>query len=97
MATCTITVDCGLIGEQDLTISYKYYKGFKGNAFEPEEHESASIYWIKIGGSEGVEVDLPDDFVVDELIPHCVEHYNGEADGAAEEHADRLREERRAA
>ena len=97
MTTCTMTVDCGLLGEQELTVSYKYYRGFKGNAFHPEEHESASIYWIKFGGSEGIEVDLPDNFVIDEVIPHCVDDHNGDAEGAAEEHADRMRQEWREA
>lgn len=97
MTTCTMVVDCGLLGELELTVSYKYYRGFKGNAFQPEEHESASIYWIKIGGSEGIEVDLPDDFVTDEVIPHCVADYNGDAEGAAEERASRMREDFREA
>ena len=97
MTTCTMIVDCGMLGERELTISYKYYRGFRGSDYDPEESESASIYWIKFGGDSGIEVDLPDDFITNEVIPHCVADYNGEADYAAEAHADQIKEDRRLA
>ena len=93
MATTTMIVDCGLLGEQELTISYKAHKGFKGTYFEPAEIESASIYWIKFGGFEGIEVELPDDFINDEVIPHCLDDHNEMAEAAFEEKAERMREE----
>lgn len=97
MTTCTMMVDCGQLGDQELTISYKYSKGFRQTQLEPGESEWAGIYWIKLGGSEGVEVDLTDDFITDEVIPHCVADWNGEIEYAQERHAENMREERRAA
>lgn len=92
MTTCTMIVDCGLLGEQELTISYKYHEGFPGSRMEPSEGESATIYTIKFGGTEGVEVDLPDDFISDEVIPHCVADWHGEIEYAQERYAEQLRE-----
>lgn len=97
MAITTMVVDCGLLGEQELTISYKHCKGFKGTQFEPAEIASASIHWIKFGGELGIDVDLPDDFITDEVIPHCVEDWNDGARAAAEERAERIRESMREA
>jgi len=92
MTICTMMVDCGQLGDQELTISYKYSKGFRQTQYEPGESESATIYWIKLGGSEGVEVDLTDDFITDEVIPHCVADWNGEIEYSQERHAEDLRE-----
>ena len=97
MTTCTFIADCGVLGEQLLTVSYKFHQGHRGTRIDPSEPDSASIYWIKIGGEKGVEVNLPDDFIADEIIPFCVEDYIGESCAAAEAHADMLREERLAA
>lgn len=97
MTTCTFTADCGILGEVDLTISYKFRKGHRGTRIDPSEPDSATIYSIKIGGEKGIEVDLPDNFIADEIIPFCVEDYAGETAAAAEANADMLRDERRAA
>lgn len=61
MTICIHTVECGPLGEVDLTISYKYRPFRAGRCIEPDEHESACIYWIKIGGESGVEVPVSDD------------------------------------
>ena len=97
MTTCTHTVECGPLGEVDLTISYKYRPFRAGRGIEPDEHESACIYWIKIGGESGVEVPVSDDYISDEIIPACVADWHGEIEASAESHADMMREERRAA
>lgn len=97
MTICTFTADCGVLGELPLTVSYKFSKGHCGTRIDPSEPDSASIYWIKIGGVNGVEVNLPDDFITDEIIPFCVEDYIGESSAAAEAHADMQREEMRLA
>ena len=97
MTICTHTADCGVIGEQDLTISYKHCPGRSGRGIEPDESESASIYWIKIGGVNGVEVVLSDDYITGEIIPACVADWRGEDEYAQERYAENLREERLAA
>ena len=97
MTICTFTADCGVLGERELTVSYKFSKGHRGTRIDPSEPDSATIYWIKFGGEKGIEVNLPDDFIADEIIPHCVEDYNGESSAAAEAHADMLRDELRLA
>ena len=94
MTTCTHTVDCGPLGEVELTISYKYYPPCKGFGSVPDHAASAGIYWIKIGGADGVEVNVSDDYINDEIIPCCVDDWNGESDIAAEAKADARREMR---
>lgn len=95
MAIMTFSgADCGVLGEQDLTISYKYRPAHNGRRIEPDEAESASIYWVKIGGIHGVEVDLSDDYINDEIIPACVDDWNAESMSAAEQYADTVRIER---
>jgi len=94
MAICTHTVDCGPLGEVELTISYKRHAGRRATQFEPSEAETATIYWIKIGGVNGVEVDVSEDYITDEIIPACVEDWNSESMSAAEERADAEKLER---
>ena len=55
MTICTHTVDCGPLGEVELTISYKFRPAHAGRGIEPDESESATIYWIKLGGVDGHE------------------------------------------
>lgn len=97
MTTCTMTVDAGMLGEVDLTISYTARKGFRGSQFEMAEIASATIGWIKLGGEYGVEVFPSDDFITDEIIPHCVADWNADCEVAAEAKMDMMREERLAA
>lgn len=97
MTICTHTVDCGPLGEVDLTVSYKHHAKRNGGRIDPAEPETVTIYWIKIGGTDGVEVDVADDYITDEIIPACIADWNGEAEASAEAHADALREERRLA
>mgnify|MGYP006356936155 FL=1 len=92
MTICTHTVDCGPLGEVELTISYKYRPAVKGFGNEPDHAPSATIYWIKLGGADGVEVNVSDDYVLAEIIPACVADWNGAADIAAEAKADSRRE-----
>lgn len=94
MAICNHTTDCGPLGEVELTISYKFRKGHRGTRIDPSEPDSATIYWIKIGGIDGVEVDVSDDYITDEIIPACVADWHGEALSAAEEYQDAVRIER---
>ena len=94
MTICTKTVDCGPLGEVELTISYKFSKGHRGTRIDPSESDSASIHWIKVGGVNGVEVDVADDYITDEIIPACVADWNGDAMSAAEQYADAVRIER---
>lgn len=90
MATCIHTVECGPLGEVDLTISYKYRPFRAGRGSEPDERESACIYWIKIGGESGVEVAVADDYIIDEIIPACVADWNSGADGESEYRTEHL-------
>lgn len=94
MALCTHTCDCGPLGEVELTISYRYVSPHNGRGIEPNEPESASIYWIKIGGHAGVEVNVADDYITDEIIPACVEDWHGSAEIAAQEYEAAVRQER---
>jgi len=94
MTICTHTVECGPLGEVELTVSYKYRTPRNGRGIEPNEPESASIYWIKVGGANGVEVSVADDYVADEIIPACVADWNGETEAAAEQYSDAVRFER---
>ena len=95
MAICTHTTDCGPLGEVELTISYKYSAPHNGRGIDPNESASASIYWIKVGGVNGVEVEVADDYISAEIIPACVEDWTAECMSAAEQYADAVREERR--
>ena len=92
MTTCTHTTDCGPLGEVELTISYKFRPAVKGFGNEPDRAASATIYWIKLGGADGVEVNVADGYITDEIIPCCVDDWNGESDIAAESKADSRRE-----
>ena len=92
MTTCSHTTDCGPLGEVELTISYKYYPPCKGFGHVPDHAASAGIYWIKIGGIDGVEVNVSDDYLLAEIIPACVADWNGESDIAAEAKADSRKE-----
>ena len=87
--------DCGPLGDVEVTISYKYYAGRKQTQIEPEERASATIHWIKFGGEKGVEVEIDDDYISDEIIPHCIADYAGETEYAAEQYAECLRDMRR--
>lgn len=97
MSMTTMVVDCGPLGEIEWTISYRYWPGFKGTQFEPSESENAHINWIKIGGYKGVEVFPSDDYITDEVVPHCLADYHGIMEEAAERKAYEMREERRLA
>lgn len=66
MAICTLPVNAGVLGMTELTVSYKY------QAPRGTRAESASIYWIKVGGPNGIEVDVSDDCIDDVLIPGCL-------------------------
>lgn len=76
--TTTMLVDCGPLGEVELTVSYRYVKAYPQTREEPGEPETAFINWIKIGGHSGVEVTLSDDYINAEVIPHCIEDWKGE-------------------
>lgn len=81
----TMLIDGGDLGEMEITISYRYCKPHNGRGVEPNESATATIGWIKVGGIDGTEVFPPDDFIADEIIPHCVEHWQEEdIDAAAE-------------
>jgi len=73
--TTEMLIDGGCLGDLEITISYKYHKPHNGRGIEPDESATATIYWIKIGGYNGVEIFPGDDFINDEVIPHCVAHY----------------------
>ncbi len=92
MTICTHTVDCGPLGEVELTVSYKYYPPCKGFGSVPDHAASAGIYWIKLGGADGVEVNVSDDYVINEIIPACVADWSGESDIDAEAKAGARRE-----
>ena len=92
MTTCTHTVDCGPLGEVELTVSYKFRPAVKGFGNAPDHAASATIYWIKLGGTDGVEVNVADGYINDEIIPACVADWSGESDIAAEAKADSRRE-----
>lgn len=94
MTTLTHTVECGPLGEVDLTISYKFRKGFAGTRLDPSEPDSATIYWVKLGSQE---VDLSDDYISDVVIPACIEDWNGAEEVAIEARGDMIREEQRMA
>ena len=93
MTICTHTVDCGPLGEVELTISYKYRPAVIGFGNEPDHAASATIYWIKLGGADGVEVNVSDDYITDEIIPCCVDDWNSGKESAAESYADAVRQE----
>lgn len=95
MTTCTHLVECGPLSEVELTISYKFRPALRQTQTEPGEGASATIYWIKIGGCDGVEVEVADDYLTDEIIPACVADWNGEKEVAAERYAEAVREEMR--
>jgi len=95
MTTCTHTVDCGPLGEVELTVSYKFRPAVKGFGNEPDHAASATIYWIKLGGVDGVEVNVADGYINDEIIPACVEDWNAEREVAREAYADAVRQEMR--
>lgn len=88
MTTCTHTVDCGPLGEVELTVSYKYRPAVKGFGNEPDHAASATIYWVKLGGIDGVEVNVSDDYITGEIIPACVDDWNSGKESAAEAKAD---------
>lgn len=75
--TTTMLVDCGPLGEVELTVSYRYSKARRATLDQPGEPETAFINWIKIGGINGVEVTLSDDYI-NAVIPHCIEDWKGE-------------------
>ena len=93
MTTCAHTVDCGPLGEVELTISYKYYPPCKGFGHVPDHAASAGIYWIKLGGIDGVEVNVSDDYITGEIIPCCVDDWNSGKESDAESYADAVRHE----
>lgn len=94
MAICTHTTDCGPLGEVELTISYKYSAPRSGRRVDPDEAESATIYWIKVGGVNGVEVEVADDYITDEIIPACVDDWTSDSVSAAEQYQYAVRIER---
>lgn len=71
----TMLINGGDLGEIEITISFKYYPPRLGRGHEPDQSSSAGIYWVKVGGYNGVEVFPPEDFVTDEIVPHCVRFY----------------------
>ena len=46
-ATHEMSLDLGVLGEHECTITYSYYKGFAGNREEPPEPEEWEILEIK--------------------------------------------------
>lgn len=94
---CKHTTECGPLGEIELTISYKRHAVVRQTQLEPGESETVTIYWIKVGGINGVEVDVAEDYINDEIIPACIEDYHEGAQVAAEARADERREEMRRA
>lgn len=78
-----MTVECGPLGEIEWTISYRYHKARRETSSQHEEPATVTIGWIKIGGENGAEVFPADSYIRDEVIPHCVEDYEG-AGGAGE-------------
>ncbi len=95
MITTMIVSDCGPLGDVALTISYRYVRAYRGSDISPQEPATASIHWIKIGGPSGVEVGISDDFLRDEIIPHCVADWEEEATAAAVQYAESVRAEYR--
>lgn len=83
--TTTMLIDGGDLGEMEITISFRYRKPRNGKGIEPNESATATIGWIKVGGIDGAEVFPPDDFVADEIIPHCVAVWEGDSEDAAAE------------
>lgn len=94
MAICTHITDCGPLGEVELTISYKYRPARNGRSQYPDEPETAFVSWIKVGGTDGVEVEVADDYIADEIIPACVEDWTSDSVSAADQYADAVRIER---
>jgi len=95
MTICAHLVDCGPLGEVELTVSYKYRPARSGHGVCPDSPESAGIGWIKIGGHQGVEVEVSDDYISDEIIPACVADWHGEEEVAAEAKGEAMRERQR--
>lgn len=78
MTICTHTTDCGPLGEVELTVSYRYAKGRRATQIDPAEPEHAYVNWIKVGGINGVEVEVSDDYIEAEIVPHCIADWHGE-------------------
>ena len=95
----TMIVDCGPLGEIEWTIDYKYHHGFMQTMREPGEREFCQVNWIKIGGERGFDISnmVSDDYIYDEVRPHCLADYHSEMEYAMERKAEEMREARRAA
>lgn len=94
MTICTHTTECGPLGDVELTISYKFIKGHRGTRLDPSEADTVSIYWIKVGGVNGVEVEVANDYITDEIIPACLEDWTADSLSAAEQYEQAVRIER---
>lgn len=87
----TMIVDCGPLGEQEWTIQYKVFKA--------DGRKHVIVNWIKLGGERGYDIsdEVADDYIADEVWPHCLQDHEDGIAYAAECKADRMREERRLA
>ena len=70
MSICTMNIpDCGPLGTVEVTISFKYWAAMYGNK------SVVAIHWIKVGGEDGVEIDIDDNYVHDVIKPYCAEFF----------------------
>lgn len=88
MAEITIHAPCGVLGDDvPLTV---FYVPYGHNPFL-QEISSVGISSIKIGGSRGVEVDLSDNYIADEIIPACIADWNSTFSNSSEEREESRR------
>ena len=81
----TMLVDCGPLGEMEWTVSYKMVG------------KQCAVNWIKLGGERGFDISpyVSDDYIWDEVRPHCFNDWEECCIVAAESKEDERREERR--
>ena len=85
----TLTVDAGLLGEIEITVSYRYWKGREATRNEPPEPATIQILWVKVG-----EMEIEPGEKLEEVIKeHRLEDWEG--DGIdVDVLIDRMRDER---
>lgn len=88
----TLTVDAGLLGEIEITVSYRYWKGRHATYMNPPEPATIQILWVKVG-----EMEIEPGEKLEEVIKeHCLEDWEGDGidvdaliDRMKDEHAER--------
>lgn len=85
----TLTVDAGLLGEIEITVSYRYWKGRSATNMDPPEPATIQILWVKVGEME-IE---PGEKLEDVIKDHCLADWEG--DGVdVDVLIDRMKDER---